>query len=169
MRRSRLSRTEKVESLWVVEQIGRPIAKAWNARLEQFRSAEHTYREARTASQSPLPPTTSVTVTWQSRWSRIQASTQWMRERWSSRGGSSLVRLPTVPISQRPRCRKPWKRQRRSVWPSAVTLRWPLLWSALAVVGRTLLRTFSSESTGHCSCELGFGPLWVWILAPNFN
>jgi predicted dinucleotide-binding enzyme len=89
--------TGKSESVWVSEEIGRPIIKAWDAMLS------HTFSNRKTPEGTPgriaIPgagddakaKTTAMQLV-----EKPQASTHWMRVHSPSPGGSSLARRPTA-------------------------------------------------------------------------
>lgn len=90
----------KPESVWVSEQIGRPIIKAWNAVLADTLSAGESRRARRDASPSRSPATTQRRRQRRSDWWTPPDLTRWMRARSPSPGGSSPAPRATAPNSR---------------------------------------------------------------------
>lgn len=111
----------QVESLWVTEQLGRPVAKAWNAIGSHSFAIKGKPHGSLTASPSPSPPTATRTVRWPWRWSRTPDSTPLTPGPSRTHGVSSRARRATARTFPARRCRARCPRRRPIACPGAAT------------------------------------------------
>lgn len=115
----------QVESLWVTEQLGRPVVKAWNAIGSDSlaNKGEPAGSPGRIAIPVAADSDRERGVGWRS--SRTPDSTPSTPERSRSPGVSSRVPPATAPTSPAARCRPRWRQPRRRACRSGGTWRSP--------------------------------------------
>ncbi|MEJ7935413.1 NAD(P)-binding domain-containing protein [Sphingobium sp. AN558] len=115
----------QVESLWVIGQLGRPVAKAWNAIGARSFAEYGKARAALAVSPFRLPPIAPSIETWQCDWSMKPASTRSTRAQSRAPGVSSPDRPSIAPTSKRKRWQQRTTQPTKRAFPSvgSVSLR----------------------------------------------